>query len=397
MATTFTTSRGIEYCALGELASFVNGYAFKPTDWEDSGLPIIRIQNLTGTQDKYNRTTKSVADKYYISDGDLLISWSASLGAYIWDGGDAVLNQHIFKAEPNEGVEKDYLYFAVQHVLDVIKTKTHGSTMKHVKRGDFEGTHVPLPSITGQRRIIDILKRADGIRRLRRQAWDAASQLIPSLFIDMFGDPVTNPKGWVMKPLREVLSSIDSGWSPKCDSHSAVKQKWGVLKLSAVTYGEFREQENKELPAGIEPKTSLEVQAGDVLFARKNTKNLIAATALVMQTRPKLMLSDLIFRLQIADRKVLMPEYLWGVLSNHSKRSEIQNLATGAASSMPNISKKKLMAVEIPVAPIGLQNKFAAHLENSHSILRQQKIAGLTAESSFQSLLNQAFSETNRC
>ena len=130
MATVLSSSRKFKYRPLGDLASFVNGFAFKPTDWEEGGLPIIRIQNLTGTQNKFNRTTRSVATKFHISDGDLLISWSASLGVYIWEGGEAVLNQHIFKAEPYDGVDQDYLYYVVQHVLDTLKAKTHGSTMK---------------------------------------------------------------------------------------------------------------------------------------------------------------------------------------------------------------------------------------------------------------------------
>jgi type I restriction enzyme S subunit len=267
-----------------------------------------------------------------------------------------------------------------------------GATVKGITLPQLKSLSVPLPSHNEQRRIVDILKRADGIRRLRKQAQDTARQLIPALFIEMFGDPVANPKEWVTKPLQELLLSIDSGWSPKCDNQSAAKHEWGVLKLSAVTYGEFIEQENKALPAGIDPKLALEVHAGDVLFTRKNTKRLIAATVLVKQTRPNLMLSDLIFRLRIADDNVLLPEYLWALLSNPIKRSEIQNLATGAASSMPNISKKKLMTVEIPIAPAGLQKAFATSLENIHSVFGQQKMAGLAAESAFQSLLYRCFS-----
>ena len=98
------------------MASFINGYAFKPTDWENAGLPIIRIQNLTGTQDKHNRTTRNVAEKFHIANGDLLISWSASL-RYTRAGGEALLNQHIFKAEPHAGVDKEYLYFAVRSIF----------------------------------------------------------------------------------------------------------------------------------------------------------------------------------------------------------------------------------------------------------------------------------------
>lgn len=89
---------------LGDVATYINGRAFKPQEWETSGRPIIRIQNLTNSTQECNRTTKQFEEKYRISDGDLLFAWSASLGAHIWHGEDGWLNQHIFKVIPNESV-----------------------------------------------------------------------------------------------------------------------------------------------------------------------------------------------------------------------------------------------------------------------------------------------------
>src|SRR5947209_1693296 len=104
---------------LGQLGSYINGMAFKPDDWEEVGLPIIRIQNLTDPDKPCNRFSKPVPQKYLVRDGDLLISWSASLGAFIWDRGPAILNQHIFRVDViEEQVEKEFLYFAVLHILD---------------------------------------------------------------------------------------------------------------------------------------------------------------------------------------------------------------------------------------------------------------------------------------
>ena len=82
---------------LGDIATYINGYAFKPQDWSDEGIPIIRIQDLTGNSYQANRYNGEYASKYEVNDGDVLISWSASLGVYIWHGEKAVLNQHIFK------------------------------------------------------------------------------------------------------------------------------------------------------------------------------------------------------------------------------------------------------------------------------------------------------------
>ena len=83
---------------LGDVATYINGYAFKPEDWSDSGLPIIRIQDLTGNSYKTNRFSGKYDKKFEVNDGDILISWSASIGVYIWRGEKAVLNQQNEKA-----------------------------------------------------------------------------------------------------------------------------------------------------------------------------------------------------------------------------------------------------------------------------------------------------------
>nr|WP_270490498.1 restriction endonuclease subunit S [Bacteroides finegoldii] len=91
---------------VGDVAIYTNGRAFKPEDWIHEGLPIIRIQNLNDNSASYNRTPKTYESKYLIHNGDLLFAWAASLGTYIWNGGKAWLNQHIFKVDPYPFIEK---------------------------------------------------------------------------------------------------------------------------------------------------------------------------------------------------------------------------------------------------------------------------------------------------
>ena len=119
-----------------------------------------------------------------------------------------MLNQHIFKVLPNEGVRPDYLYYALREVISELERKTHGSTMKHVVRGDFESTTIPLPSVEEQDRIVDLLSRAENIVRMRREAEKKAKEIIPALFLDMFGDPATNPKGWGVAELRNHIELL---------------------------------------------------------------------------------------------------------------------------------------------------------------------------------------------
>ena len=140
---------------LGEIAEYINGFPFKPTDWKLSGKKIIRIQNLTGTSDIYNFTDKKdVSEKYLVKRGDLLISWSATIGFYFWADDDAYLNQHIFKVVPSEKVLKEYLYALRTKIIEEITGNVHGNTMKHITKGRFDNIKIPLPPIEVQKEIV---------------------------------------------------------------------------------------------------------------------------------------------------------------------------------------------------------------------------------------------------
>src|SRR5438045_3202127 len=91
--------KGWSISTFGEIADYINGRGFTPSEWSDVGKPIIRIQNLTGSTNTLNRCYLEIEDKYHVKNGDLLISWSATLGAFIYRGEDALLNQHIFKVQ----------------------------------------------------------------------------------------------------------------------------------------------------------------------------------------------------------------------------------------------------------------------------------------------------------
>lgn len=149
---------------LGDIATYVNGYAFKPSDWGDKGLPIIRIQDLTGSSYQTNYYNGDYSSKIEINDGDVLISWSASLGVYIWKGGKALLNQHIFKVIFDKiKINKQYFVYAVRYNLAVMAMKMHGATMKHIVKKDFDNIDILYPNDEKQNEIVDILTRLENV------------------------------------------------------------------------------------------------------------------------------------------------------------------------------------------------------------------------------------------
>lgn len=147
---------------LGALGEYLNGRAFKSSEWSTTGRPIIRIQDLTGSNNNPNYFEGDLPDRFVVRPGDLLISWSATLGAYIWEGTEGVLNQHIFKVRSH--IDKKFHYYLVRYVLDELERQAHGSGMVHVTRGVFDATPVLLPPKAEQQRIVALLDQIEAKR-----------------------------------------------------------------------------------------------------------------------------------------------------------------------------------------------------------------------------------------
>jgi type I restriction enzyme S subunit len=139
---------------LGDAAQYLNGRGFKTSEWEESGTPIIRIQNLNDPSAPFNYTTRAFEDRYRVQKDDLLFAWAASLGAHIWRKGDAWLNQHIFRVVPKSFIEKRFLYYTLLRLINVLYAKTHGSGMVHITKARFEDTIIQIPPLVEQRAIV---------------------------------------------------------------------------------------------------------------------------------------------------------------------------------------------------------------------------------------------------
>ena len=142
------------------LAQYINGYPFKPVDWSDRGRPIIRIQNLSNPEADPNYFEGEIPEVYLVKRGDLLLSWSATLGAYEWPGPDAWLNQHIFKVDLDTNrVSKKYYRWLADWFMRELGSEVHGSTMQHLTKDRFGGFKLQLPPPVLQETISNYLDR----------------------------------------------------------------------------------------------------------------------------------------------------------------------------------------------------------------------------------------------
>lgn len=338
---------------LGDVATYINGYAFKPADYSLNGKQIIRIQDLTGNAYQTNNFAGELDDKYLVSSGDVLISWSASLGVFEWNKEEAWLNQHIFKVVFNKlPVDKRYFIHQARYVINRGAMLAHGATMRHLTKKVFESLPFSYPNRSEQ---LTIAKRLDDIQRqiyLTEKQISKLDSLVKSRFVEIFGDFAC----YETKPLIKCVDCIEAGKSPKCLAFSRKMAEPGVLKLSAISSGVYCENENKALPRSVSLTIDKVVHANDILLSRKNTPELVGRSVLVKHTDGNIMFPDIIFRMHpLPPINAMYLSYLLAGPLLHS----IQSLAHGSAKSMSNIPKSELAKLSIPIPALNLQNEFA--------------------------------------
>lgn len=180
------------------------------------------------------------------------------------------------------------------------------------------------------------------------------------------------PKGWKWCQIESLSLSSDAGWSPKCDPTPKEEDNWGVLKVSAVTWGKYQPDENKALPNYLQPKPQYEVKAGDFLISRANTADLVARSVVVPKNTPeKLMMSDKIIRFNFT--KDVFSEYINLVNNSNYSRQYYAEVAGGTSSSMKNVSRNQVRALNIALPPLAEQHRIVAKFEELMAICDQLK------------------------
>ena len=274
---------------LGEVAQYLNGRAFKHTEWEKFGTPIIRIQNLNNANAIYNFTSQVFEDKYKVERGELLYAWSASLGVYIWKGNKAWLNQHIFKIIPNKNIDKMFLYYSLENITSELFSKTHGSGMVHVTKGKFEETIIPLPPLAEQLALVSKIEELlSDLEFGKHQLQNAQQQLKiyrQSLLKWAFEGKLTNqnikkgeiPESWKWTKFEEVcnkIGDIDHKMPREVNfgyPYVSTKDFTDDLKISFENTKYISKDDFMHLSRKIKP------ELGDIIFPRYGTigKNIL--------------------------------------------------------------------------------------------------------------------------
>jgi len=231
-----------------------------------------------------------------------------------------------------------------------------GTTRKRISRRNLAALKIPLPELREQRRIVDILE--DHLSRLDAAAgcMKATNRRVIALRRSVL-NALFSGDGHARVPLRSLVTGIEAGRSLGGSSHVAADDEWGIIKVSAMTWGAFRASENKAIGSD-RADVRYEIREGDLLLSRANTSAYVGASVLVGEVRPRLLLSDKSLRL--IPGPDVEREWLWRALSTPDARTQMSDAATGTKDSMRNISQNALLNVELSAVPIADQRNAVA-------------------------------------
>lgn len=382
---------------IGVLADYVNGRAFKPTEWKDVGKPIIRIQNLNNNNAKYNFSPENHEEKYLVKNGDLLFAWSASLGAYIWHGEDAWLNQHIFIVHPKNCTTKLFVFYLLEKITTELYAKAHGSGMVHVTKGKFESTEISLPPLNEQRRIVakieelfsELDKGIENLKTAQSQLKVYRQALLKHAFEGKL-TAVSSLQTWTEKTLGKLLDFLTSGsrgwaryYSAKGDIFIRAQNiKHDRLDLSDIAFVSLPEQTE-----GLRTR----VRKGDLLITITGAN--VTKSALVENNIGAAYVSQHVALCRSTAE--ILPRFLyWFIVAEAVGRKQLSKMAYGAGK--PGLNLENIRSVLVRLPRLLEQERIVELIEAKLSEVDQLDQTIITAlqqaEALRQSILKKAFS-----
>ena len=390
----------IKMKTLGTVATYINGRAFKPSEWETEGKPIIRIQNLTNEDAPYNCSSKEFEGKYLVKNGNLLFAWSASLGAHIWKGPDAWLNQHIFKVVPNKDVDQSYLYYYLLTVVADLYSKTHGSGMVHITKEPFMNTPIPVPPLAEQKRIVSRIEELfsqldDGVTTLKKTRAELAVYR-QAVLKEAFEGHLTGSVPQSMIRLGDYIETPRYGTSKKC-GYEEGSDYTAVFRIPNIDYtaGRISHEDIKYARFTENEIEGIRLKKDDILIIRSNgSVSLVGRAAKVSETDTSATFAGYLMRLRIKNPSVLLPKFVLLYLQSYQARVYIENKAK-STSGVHNINAREISDMELPLFDTETQLAIIDAIESRLSVydsIRQTIIATLQQlEAMRQSILKDAF------
>ncbi len=385
-----------KFVLLGECCEIQRGGSPRPIDQfitdADDGINWIKIGDVAEGEKYIVKTKEKIKPEgalrsRRVKDGDFLLTNSMSFGRpYILRTSGCIHDGWLVLRYDSSKLSEDYLY----HVLssDFVYSQfvkfASGAVVKNLNSDVVKGVEIPLPPLDEQRRIAAILDKADALRAKRREALAQLDRLAQSIFVEMFGDPAINPKGWPVSCIGDLLKSASYGTSEK----SGTSGRFPVLRMNNISRtGEMDFSDLKYMDLNASEYERYIVKAGDVLFNRTNSAELVGKTAIFRHAEPMAYAGYLIRLRTNADND---PEYLAGFMNTPYAKRVLRGMCKSIIG-MANINATEVQGIKIAQPPLALQEQFRERIRSLNHIKASHRAVLAKLNGLFSSLQHRAF------
>ena len=322
---------------------------------------------------------------YLLPKGSILLTSRAPIGNVAIAGRDICTNQGFKSLVPGPDLNNRFLYYWIIANSKTIAGMGRGATFKEISKAIVEDIRIPLPPLAEQKRIADILDKADGIRRKRQQAIDLADEFLRATFLDMFGDPVANPKRFRSGTIRDIVSSAKYGSSAKA---SVTTGQYPMLRMGNITYaGGWDYKDLKYVDLTEKDQAKYLVEKGDLVFNRTNSKALVGKTAVFDLDFPMAIAGYLI---RVRPNEKGNSYYIGGYLNSSHGKSTLVNMCKSIVG-MANINAQELQDIKILIPPSAAQDDFEAIVQAVGDTLKKFDLSLDKLNLTFDTISQKAF------
>lgn len=331
---------------------------------------------------KYTLDKKGVfADKT-----DVIIAWDGANAGTIGFGKEGLIGSTLAKLSFDlEQVNTEYLGRFLQSKFRELRENCTGATIPHISKPFLVSLKIPLPPLEAQKQIAAVLEKSDQLRKDCKLMGKELNSLAQSVFIDMFGDPATNPKGWEIGVIGDLLASANYGTSEKSSTEVL---KYPVLRMNNITYdGGWNFNSLKYMDMNEKDEDKYLVKDGDILFNRTNSKELVGKTAVYREEKPMAYAGYLV---RARCNYKGNPDYISALMNSKYGKQTLQSMCKSIVG-MANINAKEFQAIKIAKPPVELQNEYSIHVKKIQKFIKDAKKQEVEYSSAFNALMQKAF------
>ncbi|WP_434303727.1 restriction endonuclease subunit S [Clostridium botulinum] len=384
---------------LGDICNIKSSKRIYQSEYTDKGVPFYRGKEISElcrgenpkvelhiSRDRYNELESKFGSP---KKGDLLITSVGTIGnTWISDGREFYYKDgNITQIVDNDRINTKY--FSYLFKSDILKRQymkgSTGTAQVALTIEKLNNLVIPIGDLEIQQKIVNVLDKAQSLIDKRKDQIEALDELVKSRFIEIFGDPVLNPKGWEKGQIADIIIKTQYGTSNKADEQSG---KFKILRMNNITYhGKWDFSSMKYIDLDEKEQKKYLVYKGEVLFNRTNSKELVGKTAVYKEDEPMAYAGYLV---KAIPNERATGEFIAAYMNTKYVKSKLFNMAKNIVG-MANINAEEFKKIDVYIPPIKLQNEYINFVNQVDKLKFEMEKSLKELEDNFNSLMQRAF------